>query len=152
MAKAVAQLSGQRRVLFARVGWMRFYNGSVPGDERPVGGGSYNESNIGHEVYNFRETDERLYGYFQPPMSTDIVALERIDREASPSTKQLNDVLVIFVARRPDGGQVIVGWYGNCGGCPRTRSSVTRKAARLWIFLLGGTTQLHSVTRRKPAF
>lgn len=111
MAKAAVQLSERRRVLFARVGWMHFYNGPVPGDERPVGGGDYNKSKIGHEVYNFRETDERLYGYFQPPMSTNIVALERIDREATPSTKKLNNVLVIFVARRPDGGQVIVGWY-----------------------------------------
>jgi hypothetical protein len=33
-----------RRVLLARGGWMRFYNGPIPGDERPVGGGSYNKS------------------------------------------------------------------------------------------------------------
>src|SRR5438067_7647443 len=30
-----------RRVLFARIGWMLAYGGPVPGDERPVGGGSY---------------------------------------------------------------------------------------------------------------
>jgi hypothetical protein len=100
----------QRRVLFARVGWMRFYSGPVPGDERPVGGGRYNENEIGHEVYNFRETGGRLYGYFQPTMSTHAVALERIDPEAAGKDR-LNRVLVIFVARRPEGGQVIVGWY-----------------------------------------
>jgi hypothetical protein len=98
-----------RRVLFARVGWMRFYNGPVPGDERPVGGGRYNETEIGHEVYNFKETGGRLYGYFQPTMAADTVALNRIDADAIDG--KLSHVLVIFVARRPNGGQVIVGWY-----------------------------------------
>jgi hypothetical protein len=40
-----------QRVLFARVGWMRFYNGPMPGDERPGGGGSYNKEHIGAEAY-----------------------------------------------------------------------------------------------------
>jgi hypothetical protein len=101
----------QRRVLFARVGWMRFYGGPVPGDERPVGGGRYNKSEIGHEVYNFRETGGRLYGYFQPTMSSHAIALERIDPGAA-GKDTLNRVLVVFVARRRQkGGQVIVGWY-----------------------------------------
>ena len=97
-------------VLFARVGWMRFYNGSVAGDERPVGGGRYNKTKIGHEVYNFRNTEGRLYGYFQPVMSSHAVALERIDPNSDRANK-LSHVLVIFVARRPEGRQVIVGWY-----------------------------------------
>lgn len=100
----------RRRVLFVRIGWMRFYNGSVPGDERPVGGGKYNKSKIGHEVYNFRQTNSRLYGYFRPTMSSHGVALERIDPTASDAHK-LENVLVVFVARHPEGGQVIVGWY-----------------------------------------
>jgi hypothetical protein len=110
MAKAKKRHFQQRRVLFARVGWMRFYNGPVPGDERPVGGGRYNKSDIGHEVYNFRDTGARLYGYFEPTMSSRLVALERIDSSAADAD-ELNRVLVIFVARRPQGGQVIVGWY-----------------------------------------
>jgi len=101
----------QRRVLFARVGWMRFYGGPVPGDERPIGGGRYNKREIGHEVYNFRETDGRCYGYFQPTMSSHEIALERIDPDGADKEK-LKHVLVIFVARRhPEGGQVIVGWH-----------------------------------------
>jgi hypothetical protein len=98
-----------RRVLFARVGWMRFYNGPVPGDERPVGGGRYNKTEIGHEVYNFKESNGRLYGYFQPTMAADTVALNRIDVDATDD--KLRHVLVIFVALRASGGQVIVGWY-----------------------------------------
>ena len=99
-----------RRVLFVRVGRMHFYNGPVPGDERPVGGGRYNKSKIGHEVYNFRETKGRLYGYFQPTMRSNSVALERIDSNAVHADK-LNNVLVVYVAPGAEGGQVIVGWY-----------------------------------------
>ena len=72
-----------KRILLARVGWMRFYNGSIPGDERPVGGGGYNKIKIGHEVYNFHDSGSYLYGYFQPTMAADAVALERIDPEAA---------------------------------------------------------------------
>src|SRR5712671_2349398 len=100
----------QRMVLFARVGWMHFYNGPVPGDERPMGGGSYNETKIGHGVYNFRVSGGRLYGYFQPTMSSHQVALERIDPNAR-GAESLTGVLLVFVARRPRGGQVVVGWY-----------------------------------------
>jgi hypothetical protein len=100
----------QRRALFARVGWMHFYNGPVPGDERPVGGGRYNKNQIGHEVYNFREIDTRLFGYFEPAKSSLTVTLERIAADAAGADK-LNRVLVVFVARRAEGGQVIVGWY-----------------------------------------
>jgi hypothetical protein len=101
---------GRGRILFARVGWMRFYNGPIPGDERPIGGGRYNKSEIGHEVYNFCESGGHLYGYFQPMMAAHAITLERIDARATDETV-LDKVLVVFVARRPEGGQVIVGWY-----------------------------------------
>jgi hypothetical protein len=101
---------GQKRAIFARVGWMHFYNGSVLGDERPIGGGSYNKKKIGHEVYNFRDTDSQLYGYFQPVMSSHSIALERIDPDAEDE-ERLSRVLVIFVAPHPEGKQVVVGWY-----------------------------------------
>jgi hypothetical protein len=110
MALVAGLRARERTFLFVRIGWMYFYNGSVPGDERPIGGGRYNKSNVGHEVYNYRETDGKLYGYFQPPMASLMVALERIDAEAT-DTDALDGVLVIYVARRPEGGQVIVGWY-----------------------------------------
>jgi hypothetical protein len=99
-----------RKILFARVGWMRFYNGPIPDDERPIGGGGYNKSKIGHELYNFRSTDEKLFGYFQPSRFTYAVNLQRIDPEAI-GKNILSNVLVVFVAPREGFGQVIVGWY-----------------------------------------
>lgn len=102
----------QRRVLFARIGWMRFYNGPVPGDERPIGGGRYNKDKVGHEVYNFREIGGWFYGYFQPSMASGTVNLARIDLTAADADK-LSNVLVVLVARSAEGGQVMVGWYRN---------------------------------------
>jgi len=102
--------SSDQLVLFARVGRMRYYAGSVPDDKRPVGGGGYNRANIGHELYNFRPSGGRLYGYFQPHMATNSVALERIGASARKQ-ESLDDVLVVFFTRRETGGQVVVGWY-----------------------------------------
>ena len=98
-------------VLFARIGWMRFYGGPVPGDERPIRGGAYNENNIGGEVYNFRVTKGRLYGYFKPPVANGGLNLERIGVVAD-NAHSLDGVLVVFVATQPEEHrQVIVGWY-----------------------------------------
>ena len=97
------------RVVFARIGLMRFYTGSVPGDERPVGGGRYNLTEIGSEFQNFKKRGKRLYGYFQTAMENPHTNLRRIDADASGDS--LEDVLVIFVAPHPQRGQVIVGWY-----------------------------------------
>lgn len=95
------------RVLFARIGWMHFYKGIMPGDERPVGGGKWNEEHVGGEVFNFRDVDGWLYGYVEPmgSITTGRIAPELASRESAPGT------LVIFVARHPTGGQRIVGWY-----------------------------------------
>jgi hypothetical protein len=111
-------------VLFARIGWMHFYDGPRPGDERPIGGGGYNKTGLGNEAYNFHRTGGRLYGYFQLPGPNHEIRLERIDPAASDSDT-LKNVLVIFLAKRPeDGGQFIVGWYRNaeCLRNPANRS------------------------------
>jgi len=100
------------KILFARVGWMKFYDGPTAEDERPVGGGKYTKEGIGHEAYNFRMTKGRVYGFFQPSMSAIGISLKRID-DRPANGGSLKGVLVVFVSRRPglNGGQVIVGWY-----------------------------------------
>jgi len=42
-----------QKVLFARVGNMDYYQGAA--DEKPIGGGKYNEENIGYEASANRE-------------------------------------------------------------------------------------------------
>lgn len=101
------------RLLFARAGWMRFYNGPMPGDERPIGDAAYIQDNIGGEVYNFHQVEGNLYGFIRPPARRYEVNLRRIDNNISDEAKQLDKVLVVFVATRRGIGQVIVGWYSD---------------------------------------
>lgn len=95
-------------IVFARVGWAKKYEG----DEEPVGGGNYPNK---AEKFNFKVVEGRVYGYFQPsrdhPHRRAKITLERI----LPGTHGdcLEQVLVVFVAKRPTGGQVVVGWYRN---------------------------------------
>lgn len=97
-------------VVFARIGWMKWYRGPQADDEKPIGGGSYNEKEIGIEAYNFLPLSGHMLGYFQPVMRTNLVALERI--EAGFTGESLNGVLVIFVALdKEHGGQRIIGWF-----------------------------------------
>jgi hypothetical protein len=105
-------------VLFARVGWMKRYKGQQADDEKPVGGGGYNKTELGHELFNFLRIGGKVFGYFQPqlqPPATrklhpSTVKLERI--EQGFAGEKLKNVLVVFVARHPKlGGQRIVGWF-----------------------------------------
>lgn len=92
---------------------MKFYQGPKPGDERPIGGGSYNKDEIGHEAYNFLNINGFLYGYFQPHMTPPYdINLGRIKKGCT--SEKIEDVLVIWFATNPiDKGQVIVGWFNN---------------------------------------
>jgi hypothetical protein len=97
---------------------MQRYNGSDPGDERPIGGGEYNSRGRGSELHNFHSIAGTIYGYFQVPRRDlngyGILSLERIHPGANGDS--LNNVTVIFVApeierRDPTAPWLIVGWY-----------------------------------------
>jgi hypothetical protein len=100
-------------ILFARVGWMTYYNGpNQVGDDRPQGGGSYTEKNIGNEAFNFKDVGGHLYGYFQPQVPASSIALERI--QPGCSAPSVAGVTVVFISTHPEeGGQRIAGWYKN---------------------------------------
>lgn len=102
-----------RKILLARVGFMKFYQGPKLGDEKPIGGGSYNTNGVGHEVYNFLNTDGILYGCFQPHMKPHYeINLGRIVQDCVD--EKIDGVLVIWFATNPiEKGQVIIGWYNN---------------------------------------
>lgn len=119
-----------KRVLFARIGWMKFYRGPQPGDERPTGGGSYTKENIGHECYNFKPYGDDLRGFVQPALRrltqpggrkekvTLPISLRRIGPQSNEDDLYVDNVLVIFFARKEGKGrQVIVGWYSNANVC-----------------------------------
>lgn len=104
-----------RRIVFARIGYMKFYNGPQPGDEKPKHGGAYTKDRIGHEVFNFKPVAGRVFGYFQASLhrksdKPNTLNLGRIDPCARVKDS-MEDVLVVFVARSDAKGQVIIGWY-----------------------------------------
>ena len=100
------------KILFARIGWMKFYSGSQPGDERPIAGGEYNKKHMGGEIYNFKSFGSYLYGSFANAMSAENLNLSRIQPGFNGDV--LKDVLIIFFAHRDKTmGQVVVGWYEN---------------------------------------
>lgn len=111
-------------VLFARIGFMEYYQGALNGD-LPIGGGSFNDENTGYEACNFLDTNGKVYGYYQPAMNSGKVNLERIDPSKS-NLEKLDNVLVIFFSTLPkilaqhnftddviSSSAVIVGWYKN---------------------------------------
>ncbi len=100
------------RILYCRVGWMNSYYGNAA--EKPIGGGKYNIENVGHEVYNYLGYKGKYYGFVEAGLnngSQSSIHVENLsgDRKAEFA----DDVLVVWVARKPSGGQFIVGWYEN---------------------------------------
>ncbi len=92
---------------------MKFYHGPKPGDEKPVGGGSYNVEKTGYEAYNFLNISGKVYGYLHPHTKEPTeINLGRI--EQGYSGDKIEQVLVIWFATNPiDKGQIVVGWYKN---------------------------------------
>lgn len=116
----------QEKVLFARVGYMNLYRGSA--NEKPMGGGSYTEENIGLEACNFLNIGKNVYGYFQPAgykpdgIFNGTINLRRIDPKIKKDEEELDNVLVIFFATNKElsttnkgitNRSVIIGWYKN---------------------------------------
>lgn len=104
-------------MIFLRIGWMDRYRGLKFGDEIRGGGAFVAEHGYGHEIFNFLPSQGRVYGYVQPPGAAHNDESERnlnIDRLGAKGThKSISGILAVWVARRPGGGVVIVGWYKN---------------------------------------
>lgn len=97
-------------LLVLRVGYMERYDG--PG--AITGGGRYIAKNrVGGEVFNFKPSRGKCYGY---AMSLHFagVNLRRLDDSRKWARgDELTGVDVVFIAQRPGFGQVVVGWYRN---------------------------------------
>ena len=98
---------------------MESYRGNRKKDQI-TGGGSYvSEEGMGHEVCNFHSYRGNVYGYVQPSrgqrsVSAGSIKLENIvGGDASKNDESIEGVLVIWTAKRPEGGTVVVGWYNN---------------------------------------
>lgn len=94
-------------MIFLNTAWMERYEGLSGNDMEIHGGGSYvEEYGYGHEIFNFKKINGKVYGYAQPGGFNN---LQRLG--ASEDDEHIEGVLVIFTATHRDGGTYIVGWY-----------------------------------------
>jgi len=105
------------KYLFCNTGWMESYQGNSTADQIRGGGSYVTEEGMGHEVCNFHCHKGNIYGYVQPARgqrsaSAGSIKLENIvNGNASKNNESVEGVLVIWTAKRPEGGTVVVGWY-----------------------------------------
>lgn len=100
-----------KKMIFCRVGWMVRYCGLASGDKITGGGAFVEEHGYGHEIFNFQDCNETVYGYVQPPKGK--LNISRLIRPRATSKETcVDDVLVVWVARSKKlDSNVVVGWY-----------------------------------------
>jgi hypothetical protein len=99
-----------KKIVFFNTGWMRWYKGITKNDKLKYGGKNPRKYKTGGEIYNFLPYKNSVYGYVSPP-AQEKVNIERLG--ASNTDKFIDMDLVIWTARNPRCGSVIVGWYKN---------------------------------------
>ena len=91
--------------LFCNIGWMDDYEGTA----LIVGGGAYvDEHKEGFEMCNFLPYRGKVYGYVRPSRGGQI-KIERLG--ADTDDLSVSNVTVIWTAKRPQVGTVVIGWY-----------------------------------------
>ena len=91
--------------LFCNIGWMDDYIGTA----RIDGGGAYvDKYGKGFEMCNFLSYRGKVYGYVRPPGGGQI-KIERLG--AGRNDLSVSNVTVIWTAKRPEVGTVVIGWY-----------------------------------------
>ncbi|ELC8424879.1 hypothetical protein QYB63_001450 [Clostridium perfringens] len=109
------------RVLFCNIAWMKNYNG-INKNDKPVNGGSFVTKNgDATEAFNFKKYyDKKCHGFVATKSNKGRFNQLHIERfeGVSEDAKEVNDVLVIWVAKDPARDKsYIVGWYKNATVC-----------------------------------
>ncbi len=94
---------------------MKYYKG-VTEDDKIIGGGRYvDENGYGNEVCNFLPVDGIVYGFVRPTRGSQIhiESIPSIGNKEYKEKQSIEDVTVVWTAKRPIVGQVVVGWYRN---------------------------------------
>ncbi len=96
------------KILFFNTAWMDRYQGNS--DDKMQGGGKHIEKyGWGGEMFNFKPSKNKMYGYVQVGGR---INLNRLG--AKSSDEKIEGVTIIWVAKEPfSGGNYIVGWYEN---------------------------------------
>ncbi len=107
------------KILFCNIGWMEKYEGEGVNGDHIKDGGSYNDKKPGFEVCNFSKIRGYVCGYVRThgddedkiPKGSPI-KLERITARKKEG-ESISGVTVVWTAKHPQGGTVIIGWYNN---------------------------------------
>ena len=95
-------------LLVFRIGYMPAYDGAGP----ISGGGSHVEKQgEGGEMWNFRVEGGRCYGYVMTRHFSGIDLSRIAPTSQWNPNDELDGVDVVFIAKKPTAGQVVVGWY-----------------------------------------
>lgn len=99
-----------QKMLFCRIGWMKWYQGLLE-DDTIYGGGSYvHLYGYGHEVYNFLPDGQgSLYGFVEVGGN---LSIHRLGAEWYRNS--VSNVQIVWCSTSPyDSTMYIVGWYRN---------------------------------------
>lgn len=105
------------KLLFCNVGWMEGYKGKRDSKGRSTkdkiyGGGRYvNENKRGGEMCNFEPVNGVVYGYVQPRLPSNTINIDRLGADSTANS--VSGITVVWTAKRPRIGSVVVGWYHN---------------------------------------
>lgn len=101
---------GETPLLVLRVGYMERYDGP----DTITGGGAFvKERGVGGEVFNFKPSRGKCYGYAMSRHGGGLDISYLDNSKKWQKGDELSGVDVVFIARRPGHGQVVVGWYLN---------------------------------------
>ena len=109
------------RVLFCKISSMKYYKGACDNDVPHYGGKFVEENGFGHEEFNFlpieMDGEEALecIGFVEPKSNRgkrNTLHIEKIEGCAAMKDEEcIDDVLVIWCAKRDLGDVTVVGWY-----------------------------------------
>jgi hypothetical protein len=109
------------RILFCKISSMKYYKGACDLDVPMYGGKFVEENGYGHEEFNFLPiemegiAEPECVGFVEPKSNRGVrntLHIEKIEGCAAMKKEPLvDDVLVIWCAKRDRGDVTVVGWY-----------------------------------------
>lgn len=102
---------------------MKYYKGACNDDAAMYGGAFIDENGYGHEEFNFKpimnenKEEGRCFGFVEPKSNRgkrNTLHIEKIEGCAAMNKEDfVEDVLVVWCAKREKGDITVVGWYKN---------------------------------------
>ena len=126
-----------KHLLVLNTGWMNNYSG-ISGDAIKGGFKYLKDHKEGHEAYNFSPKNGKCYGF--APIMTETINIDRLG--AQPEDVSIDDVTIVWTAKREGFGKCVVGWYNNA---TVYRSSKTRMVKGKEWYYYAKTDEHHAV-------